>query len=82
MAVAKKISEFGVCAFPLVTVLGRFPLGQRTGKAGSVQSRSWLVVLSVQHIVAIDRCSAHMLYGGGRPFRPHNRFLLPHFTLR
>ena len=26
MAVAKKISEFGVCAFPLVTVLGRFPL--------------------------------------------------------
>ena len=36
----------------------------------------------VQHIVAIDRCSAHMLYEGGRPFRPHNRFLLPHFTLR
>jgi len=42
---AKKISEFGVCAFPLVTVLGRFPLGQRTGKAGSVRARSWLVVL-------------------------------------
>jgi len=34
MAVAKKNSEFGVCAFPLVTVLGRFPLGQRTGKVG------------------------------------------------
>jgi len=46
MAVAKKISEFGVCAFPLVTVLRRFPLGQRTGKAGSVRARSWLVVLS------------------------------------
>ena len=45
MAVAKKNSEFGVCAFPLVTVLGRFPLGQRAGKAGSVRPRSWLVVL-------------------------------------
>ena len=35
-----------------------------------------------QHIIAIDRCSTHMLYGGGRPYRPQNRFLLPHFTLR
>ena len=26
--------------------------------------------------------SAHLLYGGERPFRPHNRFLPPHFTLR
>ena len=26
--------------------------------------------------------SAHLLYGGERRFRPHNRFLPPHFTLR
>ena len=45
MAVAKKNSEFGVCAFPLVTVLRRFPLGQRTGKAGSARARNWLIML-------------------------------------
>ena len=55
MAVAKKISEFGVCAFPLVTVLGRFPLGQRTGKAGSVRARSWLVVLSRSSTIISSR---------------------------
>ena len=34
------------------------------------------------YIAATDHCSAYLLYGGERRFRPHNRFLPPHFTLR
>ena len=36
----------------------------------------------IAYMVVTDRCSAYLLYGGERRFRPHNRFLPPHFTIR
>ena len=34
------------------------------------------------YMLVTEFCSAYLLYGGERRFRPHNRFLPPHFTLR
>ena len=36
----------------------------------------------IAYMGVTDSCSAYLLYGGERRFRPHNRFLPPHFTLR
>ena len=35
----------------------------------------------IAYMGVTDSCSAYLLYGGERRFRPHNRFLPPHFTL-
>ena len=54
MAVAKKISEFGVCAFPLVPVLGAISVRPGTGKAGSVDLGVPCCALQEQHIISLD----------------------------
>ena len=55
-----------------------FFLGDKLDRVAEDVKSMFSIIISSLTLVG----SAHLLYGGERPFRPHNRFLLPHFTLR